>query len=190
MAQSLVELAKELTLALVQTGNVAPEDIQETLQKTYTTLTALKMQEETGSATAVPVADSSSVNWRKSISQHAVTCLECGQAFKQLTIRHLGMHGLDGRSYRMKYAIPNTQPLAARSSTDRHRQAAREARPWEKTPNFIKGHARHGQPSPESDVEALHAQIDASGEAAPAADKRQRKKTPKKKTARRTRAVG
>jgi hypothetical protein len=37
MASSTLELAKELTLALVQTGNVAPEDIQETLQKTYTT---------------------------------------------------------------------------------------------------------------------------------------------------------
>jgi hypothetical protein len=99
-------------------------------------------------------------------------------------------HGLDVSSYRAKYGIPQTQPLAARSSTDRYRQAAREARPWEKTPNFIKGHARHGQPSLDSDVEALHAQIEALDEAAPAADKRQRKKTPKKKTARKTRAVG
>ena len=54
MTPSLVDLAKELTLALVQTGNVAPEDIQETLQKTYTTLSALKVQEESETFAPVP----------------------------------------------------------------------------------------------------------------------------------------
>ena len=188
MAQSLVELAKELTLALVQTGNVAPEDIQETLQKTYTTLTALKGQEETGSATAVLVADSSSVNWRKSISQHAVTCLECGQAFKQLTIRHLGMHGLDGRSYRMKYAIPRTQPLAARTTTERRRQVVQETRPWEKAPTYRKGQARNGHPTPEPEAETVPDETKASSAEAPAQPKRQRKTSPKK-TAPKTRST-
>jgi hypothetical protein len=42
MPQSLVEIAKELTLALIQTGAIRPEDMQETLQKTYATLSALK----------------------------------------------------------------------------------------------------------------------------------------------------
>jgi predicted transcriptional regulator len=177
----VVELAKELTLALIETGNVAPDDMQETLQKTYTTLTALKMQEETGSATAVPVADSSSVNWRKSISKHAVTCLECGQAFKQLTIRHLGIHGLDGRSYRMKYAIPNTQPLAARALTERRRQVVQEIRPWEKTPTYRKGQARDGYPSRDSDdADAVRGQIEELTVEATTQPKRRRKTTQKK----------
>ena len=75
MTSSILELAKELTLALVQTGNLAPEDIQETLQKTYTTLTALKAQEESGVFAPAPVSKSVPVDWRKSITKHAVTCL-------------------------------------------------------------------------------------------------------------------
>ena len=45
MTPSLVDLAKELTLALVQTGNVSAEDIQHTLQETFATLAALKTQD-------------------------------------------------------------------------------------------------------------------------------------------------
>ena len=190
MAQSLIESTKELALVLIKSRSISPEDLQDTLQKTYATLTALKVQEESGTSASVPLADSSPVNWRKSITRQTITCLECGQQWRQLTSAHLMAHGLDGRSYRAKYGILQTQPLAARATTDRHRQTARETRPWEKAPAFIQGQARHGQPSPGSDVEAPHEQIEASGEAAPAADKRQRKTTPKKKTARRTRAVG
>ena len=76
MSQSVVELAKELTMALIETGKVAPDDMQETLQKTYTTLTALKAQEESGTSTTLPVVESSPVDWRGSITRHVVTCLE------------------------------------------------------------------------------------------------------------------
>ena len=56
MSQSVVELAKELTLALIETGNVAPNDMQETLQKTHAILTALKAQEESDVSTAAPTS--------------------------------------------------------------------------------------------------------------------------------------
>ena len=116
MSQSMVEIAKELTLALVETGNMPPEDMQDALQKTYATLAALKAQEESGVSTPAPASKIVPVDWRKSMTKHAVTCLECGQAFKQLSLRHLGTHGLDNRSYRTKYGIPRTQPLSARAS--------------------------------------------------------------------------
>ena len=147
----------------------------------------LKGQEESGAVTVLPVADSSPVDWRKSISKHVITCLECGLAMKQLSIRHLRMHGLDGRSYRMKYAIPTSQPLAARSTTDRRRQVVRQTRPWEKAPTYIKGQTRNGNPSPEPETETMPEDTDASIAAAPAQPKRQRKTSPKK-TARKTRS--
>jgi len=137
MSQSVVELAKELTLALIETGKVAPEDMQDTLQKTYATLTTLKAQEESGVFAPAPISQTVPVYWRKSITNHAVTCLECGQAFKQLTLRHLGMHGMDSRSYRTKYGIPKTQPLSARSTTERRRQVAQAIHPWEKSPHIF-----------------------------------------------------
>jgi predicted transcriptional regulator len=180
MAQSLVELANELTLALVQTGNVSAEDIQETLEKTYATLRVLKAQEESGASTTLPVVESSLVDWRKSITKHAVTCLDCGQTFKLLTIRHLRTHGLDPRLYRLKYAIPSTQPLAAKTLTARRRQVVQETRLWEKSPRFRKGQARHGTASPEPAAETLPQETEEPRTAASAQLKRQRKTTPKK----------
>ena len=189
MSQSVVELAKELTLALIETGNVAPDDMQETLQTTYATLTALKAQEESGTTAPAPTSGTAPVDWGKSITKHAVTCLECGQSFKQLSLRHLGMHGMDSHSYRTKYGIPRTQPLSARSTTERRRQVVQEIRPWEKAPHFLQAQEHNGHASPEPDVEVMPIANDEPSVASPAQPKRQRKTSPKK-TARQTRSEG
>jgi hypothetical protein len=54
MPQTLLEIAKELTRTLIEAGGLSTEDMQDTLQRTHTTLTVLKAREETG-ATTVPV---------------------------------------------------------------------------------------------------------------------------------------
>lgn len=133
MAQSILEMAKELTMAQIVAGQLSPEAMQEALQKTYASLMALQAK-ETGTieTPAVPT------DWRKSITRHTVTCLECGASFKQLSVRHLRHHDLDGRSYREKYGIPRTQPLAARATTSRRREIVQQSRPWEKTPTYMK----------------------------------------------------
>jgi predicted transcriptional regulator len=188
MVQTLVELTKDLTLALVQTGNVSAENMQETLEKTYATLASLKAQDESDAPAPEPASKAAAMDWRKSISKHAITCLECGLAMKQLSIHHLRMHGLDSRSYRMKYAIPPTQPLAARSTTDRRRQVVRQTRPWEKAPTYIKGQTRNGHSSPEPKAETVPEETDASIAKASVQPKRQRKIS-SKKTARKTRST-
>ena len=189
MSQSLVEVAKELTLALIATGNVALDDMQETLQKTYVTLTALKAQEESGVFAPATVSETVPLDWRKSITKHAVTCLECGESFKQLSLRHLRAHGLDNRSYRTKYGIPPTQPLSSRATTERRRQVVQEVRPWEKKQQLLQARERNGHPLSEQDGEAVHEGAEESGTAAPAQPKRQRKTSPRK-TARQTRSEG
>src|SRR5918995_4507404 len=161
MTQTLLEMAKDLTRSLVESGSLSAENMQDVLQQTHSTLRTLRGQEESGDMTAFPVADASPVDWRKSIRKHAITCLECGQAFKQLSIRHLRIHGLDGRSYRMKYAIPPTQPLAARSTTARRRQVVRQTRPWEKAPTYRKGQARNGHQTPEPEAEVVSDETEA-----------------------------
>jgi len=57
---------------------------------------------------------------------------------RQLNGRHLREHGLDARSYRAKYGIPHSQPLAARATVAKRRQIAAEVRPWEKAPAYVK----------------------------------------------------
>jgi predicted transcriptional regulator len=189
MPQTLVEIAKELTLALIQTWSIPPDRIPETLQHTYTTLTTLKVREEGGLPSHVPALESPPADWRKSITKHAVTCLECGDSFKQLSLRHLRMHGIDGRSYRVKYGIPRTQSLAARETTVRRRQIVQEIRPWEKAPTYPKGQAQDGSEAPEPEGEAVQDETEVPSAQAPAQPKRQRKTTPKK-TARKTRSEG
>jgi predicted transcriptional regulator len=181
MRQSVLEIAKELSLALIETGNVPPEDMQDTLQRTHATLTALKAQEAAG--TTIPVSDAPLVNWRKSITKYAITCLACGQTFKQLSRRHLQEHGLDGRSYRATYGIPRTQSLAAKTTTARRREIAQETRLWEKTPTFRKGHerVREEETAPE-EARAASEAAKASAVAAPAPAKRARKTTRKKRS--------
>ncbi len=191
MPQSLVEIAKDLTAALIETRTISPEDMQHTLQKTYATLSALKAQEGMGTIIAMPAAQTPPVDWRKSITKYSITCLECGQALKQLSIRHLRTHGLDARSYRTKYGIPQSQPLAARETTARRRQVVQETRPWEKAPTYRKGPAGEHPQSTAPEAEAVQDETEAARAAAapPAQPKRQRKTTPKK-TARKTRSEG
>jgi hypothetical protein len=85
MEPSIVELSKELTLVLVQTGNLSAENMQAMLQKIYETLIMLKVQEEATTFVLVPAPSTAAVDWRKSITRQTVTCLECGQVFKQLS---------------------------------------------------------------------------------------------------------
>jgi predicted transcriptional regulator len=132
MSPSVVEMTKELVLAQIQAGTLVPEDMQDVLRRTHQNLMTLKSREESGSLVSAPV------DWRKSITQHAVICLECGAQFKQLNGRHLRLHGLDARSYRTKYGIPATQPLAAKATTALRRRIAAETRPWETAPTYVK----------------------------------------------------
>jgi predicted transcriptional regulator len=78
------------------------------------------------------------VNWRKSITKHTVTCLACGATLKQLSVRHLKEHALDGKAYRLKYGIPRTQSLAAKAITLRRKEVVQRSRPWEKAPTYVK----------------------------------------------------
>jgi predicted transcriptional regulator len=121
MSQTVLEMAKDLVLAQIQARTLSPDEMHTVLHQTYSSLLALKMQEDAHGSIAVvtPETPPERVSWRKSITKHTVTCLECGQSFKQLSVRHLKEHSLDGRSYRIKYGVPRTQPLAAKETTAR-----------------------------------------------------------------------
>src|SRR5262245_48448769 len=140
MSQTLLEMAKDLVLAQIRAKTLPPDEMHSALQQTYTTLMTLKAQESSDGSVpvATPEAPSKPVTWRKSITKHVVTCLECGASFKQLSVRHLKEHGLEGRSYRIKYGIPRTQALAAKEITAHRQEVVQRSRPWEKAPTFLK----------------------------------------------------
>lgn len=150
MSQSILGMAKDLVQAQITAGQLSPDEMQEVLQQTYTSLMALKTLEEMGGVPPVQndhVAQAP-VHWRKSITKHTVTCLACGATFKQLSVRHLREHGLDGRSYRTKYGIPRTQPLSAKETTAKRKQVIQQSRPWEKAPTYMKAHEEKNGKAP------------------------------------------
>src|SRR6266567_6472377 len=140
MSQTLLAMAKDLVMAQIEAHRLSPEDMHAALQQTYASLKALQAQEDANGSidVATPETPPAPVHWRRSITKHTVRCLECGASFKQLSVRHLKEHGLDGRSYRAKYGIPRLQSLAAKEITLRRKEHVQRSRPWEKAPTFVK----------------------------------------------------
>jgi predicted transcriptional regulator len=144
MSPTLLEMAKDLVMAQIQARYLSPDEMHQALQQTYASLRALKAQEDANGSVAVvtPATPPKPANWRKSLAKHHVTCLECGASFKQLSVRHLQAHGLDGKAYRLKYGIPRTQPLTAKEVTSKRKEIVQRSRPWEKAPTFVKTQAK------------------------------------------------
>jgi predicted transcriptional regulator len=139
MTESLLAMAKDLALAQIQAGHVAPDEMTSILNATYEILQQLSATEQTESQTPV---STTLTNWKKSITKYAVTCLECGASFRQLSTRHLRLHGLDGRTYRQKYGIPRTQSLSARDVQATRLAIIQRVKPWEKSPTNQKAQAK------------------------------------------------
>ena len=140
MSQTLLAMAKDLIMAQIAAHRLLPDAMHTALQQTYARLQALQAQEDAHGSVAggTPKISPAPRHWRKSITTHTVTCLECRARFKQLSVRHLREDGLNGRSYRTKYGIPRTQALSAKETTVRRKAMAQRSRPWEKAPTFLK----------------------------------------------------
>ena len=154
MPQTLLEMAKDLVMAQIQAGALPPDEMHRELQRTYASLVDLKVKEDlgdSGAALAARGGDETSAegegmptpsNWKKSIKKYTIECLVCGAAFKQLSVRHLKEHGLDARTYRVRFGIPRTQPLSAKDTTAMRKKIVQQSRPWEKAPTYIKAQNR------------------------------------------------
>jgi predicted transcriptional regulator len=145
MEQTITEMAKDLTLALLEADLLAPEDVQKQLAKTHAGLLELRAREDNprgGEVRGEVQIESTPAppDWKKSIKKYAIECLVCGQTFKQLSARHLRQHNLDARTYRQRFGIPRTQALSAKETTAMRRHIVQQSRPWEKAPTYLKAH--------------------------------------------------
>ncbi len=146
MSQSLMQMTRDLVLAMIQVGHVSSETLTPLLRTTHGILSELHTMEGREDHGSNPqTAASVRVNWRRSLTPAAVICLECDEKFKQLTSRHLRSHGLNGHSYRAKYGIPSSQSLMAGQSLARRREVAKQIRPWEQTARSRRARARQNE---------------------------------------------
>ena len=142
-------------MAQIQVGALPREEMHKELQKTYASLMELKNQEDAGETVSgfsfaekeETPQESSKVkkiptNWKQSIKKYVIVCMVCGAEFKQLSVRHLKEHGLDARSYRVRFGIPRTQPLSSKQTTAMRKKIVQRSRPWEKAPTYIKAQER------------------------------------------------
>ncbi len=154
MSSLVIKMATDLVVAQTHAQQLTPDEARELLLSTHATLLALQSQEvvSTSGAPSQEASAAARPDWRASILRHAITCLECGATFKQLSARHLRTHDLDPRSYRAKYGIPRTQALSARAITAHRRQLAHRIRPWELA------HADKGAPELVQDTAEMNGQ--------------------------------
>lgn len=105
----LLAMASEIVSAHIANNKIERADLPGFIREVYQTLASL---EGTGGAMAMGAREPA-VPIKKSVSNEAIICLECGASLKMLK-RHLATHHqmtLD--QYRQKWALPNDYPMVA-----------------------------------------------------------------------------
>ena len=124
MSKSLTQLATEIVTAQMQNQAMTTDEMKNTLNTVFETLSQLKKTEFEGvdaSDQEKPVTDP-----KRSILKHKIICLECGAEFKQLSHKHLAGHGLTAKEYRKKYGFSARQPLSCKSLTEKRKEMGKK----------------------------------------------------------------
>ena len=140
MSKTLVEMASEIIAAQAHQAPMSPEEISAGVKKIFVILQQLQGLEASmpGSSAGEGIGK---LTPQDSIQRHRVICLECHKEFKLLSNRHLALHGMNSREYKLKYGLPRRQALSAKSLTRARRKIAREKGLGEK----LVAHRRKGQ---------------------------------------------
>ncbi|MGE3540729.1 MAG: MucR family transcriptional regulator [Candidatus Tectimicrobiota bacterium] len=125
MSKSLVEMASEIVAAQARHAPMSPDDISEGVKKVFVILQQLQAL-EAGMPGHHDGENLGKVSPQDSIQRNRVICLECNKEFKLLSNRHLALHGMNSREYKLKYGIPLRQALSAKSLTMARRKIAKE----------------------------------------------------------------
>lgn len=125
MSKSLVEMASEIVAAQARHAPMSPEEISEGVKKVFMILQQLQTL-EAGMPGHSDSEGLTRVTPQDSIQRNRVICLECHKEFRLLSNRHLALHGMNSREYKLKYGIPLRQALSAKSLTLARRKIAKE----------------------------------------------------------------
>jgi predicted transcriptional regulator len=120
-SKTLVEMSAEIVAAQARQRNLSPEEIAESLRKVFMTLKQVQQSDN-----GIEPEETVTRDPQSSIQRNHVLCLECGKSFKLLSNRHLALHNLTPREYKLKYGIRMTQALSARTLSARRRKLAKD----------------------------------------------------------------
>ena len=125
MPKSLVEMASEIVAAQAAHTPMTPEEISDVVRKVFEILQNLHSL-ETSASEGGEAGAGHKMNPQDSIQRNRVICLECQKEFKLLSNRHLALHGMSSRDYKLKWGLPLRQPLSSKSLTLTRRRIAKE----------------------------------------------------------------
>lgn len=141
MSKKLVEIASEIVQTQVSLSSMSSSEIASSLRQVFKTLQDLQKAEvgefDIGGTESAPVEASQQIKPENSILDNKVICLECGAEMKQLTQKHLAVHGMTPKEYRKKYGFTMRTPLAAKSLIKARSKAAKKRGLPEKLRIFI-----------------------------------------------------
>jgi predicted transcriptional regulator len=104
----LLALTAEIVAAHVANNAVAGTEVGALIQSVFDTLRGLATDEQ-----AVPVELTPAVPIKRSVTDDAIVCLECGKKLKMLK-RHLATdHGLEPNDYRARWGLRPYYPMVA-----------------------------------------------------------------------------
>jgi predicted transcriptional regulator len=116
-------------------------DIASSLRQVFSTLYELQ-KAEAGEIELAPTAEvageaPTALTPENSIQNDKVTCLECGKEMRQLTTKHLVLHGINPKEYRKKYGFSAKTPLSAKSLTKARSKSAKKRGLPEKLKQYL-----------------------------------------------------
>jgi predicted transcriptional regulator len=106
----LAELTGEIVAAYVSNNPVPAADLPVLIRSVHGALAGLTG--EPVPAPAEPVEKPTPAEIRRSVTREGLVSFVDGRSYKTLK-RHLGVHGLDPRSYRERYGLPADYPMVA-----------------------------------------------------------------------------
>jgi predicted transcriptional regulator len=120
--RDLLQMTSEIVKAQASHATMSADEMTDAIRKVYKALKWVQTQEEKASK----AEESQAISGVDSIQRTKVICLECGKSFRQLSAKHLRMHGLSPKEYKQKHSIPLRQSLSARSLSAKRRRIAKE----------------------------------------------------------------
>lgn len=153
MARKLLEIAASIVRAQASVVKISPEEIEQILMGTFLVLQRMQDAETQGVLlaagevkTVLPESQPEVADPKDSIRENKIICLECGIEMKQLTRKHLGLHGLSPRDYKKKWGFSMRQSLSAKSLSRARSRAAKKRGLPENLVKFQEGRKRKAAP--------------------------------------------
>ena len=119
---TILEMAADIVAAHASTTNMTKEELISELNDIYNVLNSLEKGEAITEATEEEPGPA--VTRKKAFGKDKIYCMICGKGMKTLA-RHLKTsHDMTASEYRKQFDIPRSQPLAAKSYSEKRRQMA------------------------------------------------------------------